>query len=79
MLREVAGEHVLLPLDQTGIGPLRVYQLTEEGAALWRALKNGADRAELVRLSQARGVAEASDSVEAFLDSLRELGLLAVG
>ena len=77
VLREVAGERTVLPLGQSGIGRLRAYQLSEDGAALWRLLERGATMEELVTCLRRRGQDDDPEgSAQDFVAFLEQMGAL---
>lgn len=76
VLREVAGERTLLPLDQDGFGRLVTYGLSEEGALLWRMLEAGATAEELKSAYREFPGADDPSDVDDFLEFLDARGAL---
>lgn len=79
VLREVAGEYILVPLGETALRLTGMISLSESGAMLWEKLSEGCTEREL----RERMVEEyeidpetAQADIEAFLNRLRELELL---
>ncbi|MBQ9717464.1 MAG: PqqD family protein [Clostridia bacterium] len=77
--REVAGEHILVPIGETALRCRGVFAITEVGADIWEMLSDGKDVPEITRVLLEMYDVEADvlakDVVE-FLDMLRENGLL---
>ncbi len=71
--RQIAGEHILVPITQTGADLQKVYLLNDTAAAIWELLAEPLTRGELVRaLEEQYDAAEGSipQEVEAFLQDL---------
>ena len=45
--REIAGEHILIPLGETVLQYNGVFAITEIGAEIWEMLQNGKDIPEI--------------------------------
>lgn len=79
LLRSVAGTHVVVPIGEGSMDFSGVITLNEVGAFLWKALAAETEKAELVKKLTAEydvDEATASTDTDAFLNSLREAGLL---
>ena len=79
ILREIAGEHILIPVGATALRIQGMINLTESGVRIWNRLEHECSEEELVQ-----AVLEAYDvdrdtavaDVRSFLSQLRELDLL---
>ena len=79
MLREVAGNHVVVPVGKASTLLNGIIRLNGSGVLLWGLLKDGADEKSLVsKLAVEYGISEeqAAQDAGAFLDSLKEIGCL---
>ena len=79
VLREIMGDHVLVPIQTDDSRFSGLITLNETGVFLWRALPGSAGPEELcARLLEEYDVSpeEARRDVEQFLAHLRELGIL---
>ena len=80
VLREIAGETLLVPAGKTALDLNGMLTLNETGAALWRMLPEAADAEALTQgLLQEFEVYTAEQvraDVEEFLARLRELGIV---
>ncbi|MDD6022704.1 MAG: PqqD family protein [Oscillospiraceae bacterium] len=79
ILREIAGEHILIPVGATALNIKGMINLTESGVLLWNRLQEECSEAELVEaLLEEYDVdpATAQADVQDFLKQLRELELL---
>ena len=79
VIREVAGDYLLVPVGQTALSLNGMMILNDTGAFLWEKLPEAADEAALVdtlleEFEVDRPTAEAD--VKEFLDQLRELEIL---
>ena len=79
ILREVAGEWLLVPVGDAAVKLRGLIGLSESGYLIYTLLQKGADRQELLRavLSEykvAQATAEADG--DAFLGQMRSLGIL---
>lgn len=80
LLRRVAGNWVVVAVDEACIDFDGMLTLNESGATLWRRMEQGARREELVAalLAEYEVTEElAAADVDAFLASVREVGCLA--
>lgn len=80
--REVAGEHLLIPLHQTGVNLQKVYLLNETAQAVWALLAQERELEDLARLLAEEYEAEEEElrgDVEALLAELVERGLVVEG
>ena len=78
-LRSVAGENIVVPLGAAAKELNGVIRLNGTGKMLWEKLRQGSDRAGLVKvLTDAFGISEAQAGadVDAFLTSLQPAGCL---
>ncbi|MGM9626364.1 MAG: PqqD family protein [Eubacteriales bacterium] len=79
ILREIAGEHILIPTGASALEIKGMISLSESGVLLWERLQNECTEEELID-----AVLDAYDidretaalDVRSFLDRLRELNLL---
>ena len=79
ILREIAGEHILIPTGASALEIKGMISLSESGVLLWERLQNECSEEELID-----AVLDAYDidretaalDVRSFLDRLRELNLL---
>lgn len=79
MLREIAGEHILIPVGATALRIKGMINLTESGVLLWKRLQTECSEEELVEtvLEEYEIDREtAAADVKTFLDQLRGLDLL---
>lgn len=79
ILREIAGEHILIPVGATALTIKGMINLTESGVLLWNRLQEECSEAELVEtLLEEYDVdpATAQADVQDFLNQLRQLELL---
>lgn len=77
--REVAGEHLLVPVGKTTLDLNGMLTLNEVGAFLWDRLPDAEDEAALVDAVLGEYEAdrpEVERDVAEFLDSLRKLNIL---
>ena len=79
ILREIAGESILIPVGETALRLSGMITLTESGALLWKRLQTECSEEELVdavleAYDTDRAAAQAD--VQAFLGQLRQLELL---
>ena len=79
VLRQIAGDHLLIPVGKTALDMNGMLTLNEMGAFLWQKLPQAQTEAELTDLVLAEYEAD-RDTVEQdvaeFLDKLRKLGIL---
>lgn len=80
VLREIAGETLLVPAGKTALDLNGMLTLNETGAALWRMLPEAADAEALTQglLQEFEGAPaeQVRADVEEFLARLRELGIV---
>ena len=80
VLREIAGETLLVPAGKTALDLNGMLTLNETGAALWRMLPEAADAEALTQglLQEFEGAPaeHVRADVEEFLARLRELGIV---
>ena len=79
ILREIAGENILIPVGETALHVKGMISLTESGALLWKRLQAECTEDDLVQavleeydVDRETAVAD----VTSFLDQLRALNLL---
>lgn len=80
LLRNIADEYVVVPVDSAAVDFNGLIQLNETGAALWKHLEKDVSKEELVeKLTEEYEIdaAAASKHIEQFLKKLREADLLA--
>ena len=79
VLREVAGEYILIPLGETALQLTGMISLSESGVLLWKKLQTGCALDELsAALMEEYDVdpETAEADVNAFVEHLKELKLL---
>lgn len=79
ILRTIADEYLLIPTGQAAFQITGLIALSESGALLYRRLKDGCTRDELVAaLTEEYEVSaeEAGRDTDAFLDQMRQLNML---
>lgn len=79
ILRDIAGENILVPVGETALRIQGMIALSESGALLWQALEQERTEEELVALLLEEYEVtpdEARADVTAFLDRLRGLELI---
>lgn len=77
--REVAGDTVLVPVGKTVYDSNGLFVLNELGAFIWDLLPKVADEAEILRAVLGEydvAEAEAKQDIAAFLDKLRQMGIV---
>lgn len=75
MLREIAGQWVVVPLGSRVVEFNNIITLSESGAILWHLLENGAEENDLVQALLAEYDVDAEIAAmdtRHFLDSIRE-------
>jgi hypothetical protein len=80
--RQIAGEHILVPISQTGADLQKVYLLNGTAAAIWELLAQPLAREELVKaLEEQYDAPEGSipREVETFVQDLLQRGFLTEG
>lgn len=81
ILREVAGEYLLIPVGEAALKTNGLISLSESGYLLYEQLKQDCEKKDLVqRLLQEYEVTEeqASADVEVFLEQMRSIDMLEV-
>ncbi|MBR4961097.1 MAG: PqqD family protein [Clostridia bacterium] len=77
--REIAGEHILVPIGETALHHSGVFAISEVGAEIWEMLCGGKDipeiTAALLEMYDVEADVLAKD-IDEFLNMLRENGLL---
>ncbi|MDD7772684.1 MAG: PqqD family protein [Firmicutes bacterium] len=79
VLRQIAGDHLLIPVGKTALDMNGMLTLNEMGAFLWKKLPQAQTEAELTDLVLAEYEADRATvekDVAEFLDKLRKLGIL---
>ena len=79
MLKEVAGQWVVVPLGDMVVEFNGIMTLSESGAILWKILKSGAQEEELVEaITKEYDIDEetAESDVKEFIDDLKQKGLI---
>lgn len=79
IMREIAGEYVLVPVGATALTLNGLVTVNEVGAFLWERLPDAADAAALVDAVTAEYDVtreQAAADVEEFLQKLREVGII---
>ncbi|MDY3281434.1 PqqD family protein [Dysosmobacter sp.] len=82
ILREVAGEHLLIPVGQTALKVKGMVTLSESGLLLWNRLQTDCTEEELIQLLLSEYEVDRSTAaadVKAFLQQMRDVGLLMGG
>ena len=79
ILRQIAGENILIPVGEAAISVKGLIALSESGALLYERLKTDCTREELIAALTAEyavSEAEAARDTDAFLDQMRSLHML---
>lgn len=79
VLRTVVGESVVVAVGKASILLNGIIKLNDSGALLWKAIQDGSDKEQLVRLlMQTYDISgeRAEKGVNGFLDTLRAIGCL---
>ena len=79
ILRNVAGDNLLIPTGSSALDVKGLILLSESGVLLYNKLKNGCAKEELVAALTAEYAVsedEAARDTEAFLDQMRQLKML---
>jgi hypothetical protein len=79
ILREIAGEYILIPIGEKAISVKGLIALSESGVILYRKLKDGCTREALVAALTAEyevSELEAAQDIDAFLNQMRLLNML---
>lgn len=78
MLREIAGQWVVVPLGSRVVEFNSIMTLTESGAILWRLMEKGSGEDEMIKALLAEYDADESvvrRDVHAFVESIAEKGI----
>ena len=79
VLREIAGEYVLIPMGETALKIQKLICLTESSAMLWKLLAEGTTEEAMVKALLDTYEVEpetAKADTAVFLENMRTLGLL---
>lgn len=79
ILREIAGDSILIPVGEAAMSVKGLMALSETGAFLYHILKENATREELVAALTSEyevSEAEAAADIDAFLNQMRQLNML---
>ena len=79
ILREIAGEHILIPVGQTALKVHGMITLSESGLLLWNRLQEECTEEDLVNALLAEYQVDretATADVKAFVQQMREVGIL---
>lgn len=82
ILREIAGEFILIPVGETALKVHGMISLTESGMLLWKKLQDNCSEADLVDTILGEYDIDretAMKDVQAFLEKLDEIGILIRG
>ena len=79
LLREIAGEYILIPIGQTALRVHGMIRLSESGLLLWKKLQNGTTEEEMVNSILEEYIIDretAIKEVRAFIGQMRRIGIL---
>lgn len=79
MLREIAGQWVVVPLGERTVEFNAIMSLSESGAMLWKKIEQGAGIQDMVAAMQAEYLCDEAavlSDVESFITDLTTKGLL---
>ena len=79
ILRNIAGEHVVVPTGEEGVNFNGIITLNESGKLLFETLKTGVQSKDLVDVLINKydvNLSQAQEDVEAFLETLRSKNVL---
>lgn len=79
ILREIAGDHILIPAGDAAFSVKGLIILSESGAFLYGLLKTGCSRDDLISALTGEYEVEkeeAARDIDAFLNQMRQLGML---
>lgn len=79
VLREIAGDYVLIPIGKTGAEFKGLFPLTETAAAIWEMLPGAENEEEIInKLLEEYDVDHETlaTDVKGFLNKLREFGMI---
>ena len=80
IFRDIAGEYLLIPTGEAALSVKGLIAMSESGSLLYQKLRDGCSRADLIAALLAEydvSEAVAADDVDAFLDQMRQLDMLA--
>ncbi len=81
ILRQIAGEHILIPVGEAALSIHGMITMTESGVLLWEELQTGCSKEQLIETILAEydvNRETAEKDVEAFLQKLNQRGILEV-
>lgn len=79
IVREIAGENILVPIGQTALKVHGIISLSESGLLLWKKLQEECTEEDLINVILGEYMidrATAVDDVKAFVMQMREVGIL---
>ena len=79
ILREIAGENILVPVGQTALKVHGMISLSESGLLLWKKLQDECTEEDLVDAILGEYIVDretAADDVRVFVGQMREVGVL---
>ena len=79
ILREIAGDSILIPVGKAALSAKGLIVLSESGAFLYHKLKDDCTREALISAITTEyevSEAEASRDIDAFLNQMRQLSML---
>ena len=79
ILREIAGESILIPVGEAAMSVKGLIALSETGGFLYHILREDTTREDLVTALTSEyevSVAEAAADIDAFLNQMRQLNML---
>lgn len=82
MLREIAGEHLLIPVGEMAMNIHGMINLSESGMLLWNRLQKDCSEEDLIQciLDEYDVDREtARTDIQAFLDKMNQIGILVRG
>ena len=82
ILREIAGEHLLIPVGRTALQVKGMVTLSESGLLLWNRLQSDCTEEDLIQVLLSEYEVDrdtAGADVKAFLKRMNDVGLLLGG
>ena len=82
ILREIAGEHLLIPVGRTALQVKGMVTLSESGLLLWNRLQSDCTEEDLIQVLLSEYEVDrdtAAADVKAFLKRMNDVGLLLGG
>lgn len=79
VLREIAGDYILIPIGETALEMNGMITMNEVGVTIWKAIERGADEEEILQeLVNTFEVeeAEARNDMQEYITKLKENGLV---